>query len=271
MLSRRKVLLALLEKYENLTGAELHRLLASLAQLQSNPSYEFVHLPSGPHSFTLAFDLDILEREGKIARQKSSWIKTDPENYFGLLKKEERKSIEALLRGEQSHGFSDLNSAETVNQCAGAQVPAGTPVLFTIGYEGKSLEAYLGLLMDCQVKVLCDVRRNAFSMKWGFSKHQLQSACEKVGIMYVHIPELGIESEDRKNAALHEARGKLFSDYRKLTLPARRDHMERVIELLEAHGRVALTCFEADHCDCHRGILSEELRKLSEMFASIHL
>ena len=42
------------------------------------------------------------------------------------------------------------------------------------------------------------MRKNAFSMKYGFSKGILEKACNGVNIKYVHISELGIESSKRQ-------------------------------------------------------------------------
>src|SRR5690606_13764328 len=50
-------------------------------------------------------------------------------------------------------------------------------ILFTIGYEGISLEEYLNRLVRNNVHVLVDVRRNPLSMKFGFSKSQLIKYC----------------------------------------------------------------------------------------------
>ena len=46
----------------------------------------------------------------------------------------------------------------------------------TIGYEGLSLEQYIVTLLINDVRVLCDVRKNAYSQKFGFSKNQLAKA-----------------------------------------------------------------------------------------------
>ena len=61
--------------------------------------------------------------------------------------------------------------------------------LSTIGYEGRTLEGYLNKLLRSSVTLLCDVRRNAFSRKYGFSKTTLAGACDGVGIRYEHLPE----------------------------------------------------------------------------------
>jgi len=54
-----------------------------------------------------------------------------------------------------------------------ARPPAGAPGVCTIGYEGSSLEGYLNRLLHAGVTLLCDVRRNPLSRKYGFSKSTL--------------------------------------------------------------------------------------------------
>ena len=73
------------------------------------------------------------------------------------------------------------------------------PALSTIGYEGHTLESYLTILLRSGVTILCDVRRNPISRKYGFSKNTLARGCEGVGIRYEHLPELGIASEQRQS------------------------------------------------------------------------
>lgn len=138
------------------------------------------------------------------------------------------------------------------------------PQLFTIGYEGKSLEAYVNQLIRHDVKVLCDVRKNAFSMKYGFSKKQLRTACEGVGIAYVHLPELGIPTDLRQHLDSQSDYDQLFDQYKKEVLPVKTSAQEEVITLLREKGNVALTCFEADSCQCHRRPLAEHIQSLPQ-------
>ena len=72
--------------------------------------------------------------------------------------------------------------------------------LFTIGYEGRNIEEYLGLLKKNIVKLVIDVRRNPISRKRGFSKNRMREALSSEGIEYMHFPQLGIESKNRKSA-----------------------------------------------------------------------
>ncbi|MGY9014452.1 MAG: DUF488 family protein [Rhodospirillales bacterium] len=58
---------------------------------------------------------------------------------------------------------------------------AASARLFTIGYEGKTLERFLNQLVQHRIRVLCDVHRNPVSMKFGFSKNRLRKAVNAMG------------------------------------------------------------------------------------------
>ncbi|MDR3275367.1 MAG: DUF488 domain-containing protein [Endomicrobium sp.] len=124
--------------------------------------------------------------------------------------------------------------------------------LFDIGYEGKSLEGYLNLLITNNIKVLVDVRKNPISMKYGFSKNILAKRAGDLKIEYMHIPELGIDSDKRKSLNSSEDCQNLFADYESKILPQNVKSVEKVYDILKQNKRIALTCFEADKNYCHR-------------------
>ncbi len=132
-------------------------------------------------------------------------------------------------------------------------------VLFTIGYEGISLEEYLNRLIKNNVHLLVDVRRNPLSQKYGFSKKLLSSFCNRLGIEYIHIPEVGIDSSKRRELNNQADYDVLFDEYRSTVLKETTESQTRILELLEKYKRIALTCFEADTCQCHRTHLAEKL------------
>ena len=133
------------------------------------------------------------------------------------------------------------------------------PALSTIGYEGHTLESYLTILLKSGVTLLCDVRRNPISRKYGFSKNTLARGCEGVGIRYEHLPELGIASEKRKNLATQAAVDALFAEYERDWLPTQGAALAKLRAWLDAGERVALTCFERAPGDCHRHCVAEAL------------
>ena len=124
----------------------------------------------------------------------------------------------------------------------------------SIGYESKTIDGFLNELIQNNVSLLIDVIRNAFSMKRGFSKSKLKNYLEKAGIEYKHLPELGIESEKRKELNTEKDYKELFKKYQKL-LPKKKEQIMEIKELGEKN-KIALMCFEADKNFCHRGVLS---------------
>jgi uncharacterized protein (DUF488 family) len=142
--------------------------------------------------------------------------------------------------------------------------------LFTIGYEGISIDSYINKLLENYIKVIVDVRKNAYSNKFGFSKKEFQYCLEKTGIKYIHIPELGVESEKRKEAAKQDKMNfglfatnrtgieGLFEDYKK-TLPSKQIYIDMLLKIIKNYKLIAITCFEANHKQCHRHVLAEFL------------
>ncbi len=193
----------------------------------------------------------------------------------------EGKSSEELIRYTYTkfpyYAINSTVSDRYLNALEKSIVTAQKPLsnkkaLFTIGYEGLSLEQYLNKLLVADVKVLCDVRKNSFSMKYGFNKSQLQMACEGVGIQFLHIPEVGIVSDKRKELNSQKDYDELFEDYKATVLTQTLDQQQEILALIKRYDRVAITCFEADICQCHRKYLGEELIKSAGKNVSlIHL
>jgi uncharacterized protein (DUF488 family) len=102
------------------------------------------------------------------------------------------------------------------------------------------------------------VRKNPFSRKFGFSYKTLNNLLPKVGIDYIHIPQLGIESNKRQDLDSQDAYKKLFDEY-EVTLPNKKESLNKVLELQQQYQRIALTCFEKSHHECHRHCVSDYL------------
>ncbi len=133
--------------------------------------------------------------------------------------------------------------------------------LYTIGYEGIKAEKYMNKLLQKDINVLADVRKNSMSMKFGFNKSQLKNMCEKLDILFTHLPGLGITSEKRKNLDTKADYEELFEEYELEILPRRKEQLEHLHKLFQKHNRVAITCFEKEHTNCHRHKISEFLHQ----------
>jgi uncharacterized protein (DUF488 family) len=136
----------------------------------------------------------------------------------------------------------------------------GKPGICSIGYEKKDIDLFLDLLVQNDVEMLVDVRRNPFSMSSAYIGSRLESTLKKAGIDYLHVPELGIDGEYRKNLESDKDYEELFSLYRREMLP-KNEEKTRMVAKLGKEKRIALMCFEADKCHCHRGVLAEKLEE----------
>lgn len=284
MYYRRKYLLALIQEFGgSLENLNFQKLLFLATRRQEKKAFDFVPYMYGCFSFQANQDLLTMIKYGMVERNDRTWTCLDNTDYKSQLLKNDVATLnwvhnayvnfeaEDLIRetyrnypffatkSKIAEKFLTSDELEKVN----AQKRVfDEPMFFTIGYEGISLEKYLNKLIINDVKLLVDVRKNSFSMKYGFSKNQLQNACEGIGVKYIHMPQLGIESQERKELNSMADYKNLFESYKKTTLKENQDYLTQLKSLCDEYGRVAITCFEKEVCMCHRGVVSKEIAKL---------
>lgn len=132
-------------------------------------------------------------------------------------------------------------------------------VVYTIGYEGTDIDRLVETLKTVDVRVLADVRAVANSRKKGFSKSALRERLEAEGIAYEHFAELGDPKPGRD-----AARAGRYEEFRKIynTHLSGIEPQAALNVLAEVAGSetTCLMCFERDPIDCHRSIVSDNLR-----------
>src|SRR3954453_19082772 len=74
------------------------------------------------------------------------------------------------------------------------------PTLFTIGYEGKTMDEPLAEVIAAGVERVIDVRAVAASRRPGFSKTALGNALKERGVDYLHLRPLGTPAAGREAA-----------------------------------------------------------------------
>ena len=139
-----------------------------------------------------------------------------------------------------------------------------TSNIFTVGYEGVSIENFIRKLCENSIYRIIDVRRNPISRKPGFSKAALLARLQESGIDYVHIPELGIDSSLRRSLQTDDDYSALFTHYEERMLPNVTDKIEETIALLEEKPS-ALLCFEEDPQHCHRTCLAHYIARETDL------
>jgi uncharacterized protein (DUF488 family) len=123
-------------------------------------------------------------------------------------------------------------------------------ILFTAGYEGRSLADFLAALNANGVRLLADVREAPISRKRGFSKSALAEALRDVGIDYLHIRALGCPKPIRDAHREDGDWARYTRDYLK-HLQQQQGAVTQLAGLADAQPTVLL-CYEADFERCHR-------------------
>lgn len=281
MFYRRKVILAIIQSFGGrLEKIKLQKLLFLFSDKQVKSEYDFIPYKYGCYSFSAGADIKTMVTKNQLSETESSYLKEDSTDYIKSLKEADRKVLlyiknlygqmdnNALMKHTYvNYPYYAINSVTAKNLLSAEQlekVDKAKPcheetVLFTIGYEGISLEEYLNRLVKNNVHVLVDVRRNPLSMKFGFSKSLLTKFCNSLGIRYIHIPEVGIQSDLRQELNSQADYDKLFEHYRQKELIQTLESQQNILSLLIDNKRIALTCFEKDICQCHRKHLSEAI------------
>lgn len=132
--------------------------------------------------------------------------------------------------------------------------------LFTFGYEGLTIEAFIARLQAAQVKTVVDVRELPLSRKKGFSKTAFCAALAERNIAYLHAPALGCPKPIRdkyRDDANWKAYTKEFLKYVKT-----QDASVRELVKLSKATTACLVCFEADFSMCHRTYVAREARQM---------
>ena len=126
--------------------------------------------------------------------------------------------------------------------------------IFTIGYEGATMDEFLAALKVAGVQRLIDVRALPLSRRPGFSKSPLRAALEEAGIEYVHLKALGTPAEGRSaaRAGRHADLERIYAG--QLELPEAMVQAAQMLELA-AEKPSALLCFEREPAHCHRTLL----------------
>ena len=288
MYYRRKILLALLSLFDGkLTAKQFQKLLFLFTRQQETKSFDFVPYRYGCFSFQANQDMLTLTRYGLCditETENGRFYKLNKdEGFFEMLSNDDKRYL--LETKKQFGNFSqtnlirytyqkypyyaikstiakDLLNAQELKEIEKQKRHFDEKQLFTIGYEGISLETYINKLIINDVQVLCDVRKNAYSQKYGFSKKTLSLACKGANIDYLHIPDLGIVSDKRQELHTQKDYDMLFDEFNKTTLVENNASLLIIRKLLDEGKRVALTCFEKNPKQCHRSCVSHSLMQL---------
>ena len=131
--------------------------------------------------------------------------------------------------------------------------------VFTIGYEGLGIDAFVSLLAQHGIGTVVDIRELPLSRKPGFSKKALASVLNLSGLDYVHMVDLGCPKPVR-NSYREDGDWKRYTVGFLKHLKAQNDAIDELAELVQS-STCALLCYEADFNFCHRSMVADAVSK----------
>lgn len=225
--------------------------------------YHFFAYKQGPFSHLCFDDLRKL-RDNNFIDTEETTITSEGKEILNEVGRKHDQTIKTMLKlfpDEKritDHVYQKYPAFTVKSELIEQRFEKPLPGFFTVGYESKDIDQFLNTLVSNNIELLIDVRRNAFSMNFVYIKDALQKKLKDVNIEYLHIPELGIEGEERKNLNTPADYEELFVKYRQ-TLPIKEVYINRIVELGTTR-RIALLCFEADSDFCHRGEIAKVIK-----------
>lgn len=287
MYRRQRILLGLLDSFGGtVASTDFQKYLFLYTRLcESRRSYEFVPYKYGCYSFQSVADKTKLINSGFLENCRDWRLSAASAAPLSELDTADRKKLELF-----AHKHGELKGRDLLkhvykgypwyasNSLVAEEILAGedlervkksrrrrrTKTFATIGYEGLQIEEYINKLLAEDIRLLVDVRKNPLSRKYGFSKNKMKELTGKVGIEYIHMPELGIVSDKRKALKTRHDYEMLFREYEQTTLKDQPAAVLRLLELYEEKKRVAITCFEECHTMCHRHKVADAVRQLDD-------
>lgn len=286
MLTREKIVLKLLscfpEPLDKISLVKFVFLLRHQTMFKAMHSfYDFVPYKFGPFSFTLYRDLERLRDKNLVVLKDTAVALSQlgksllPQHTESLSSAASAAIAEVVSEFKdydtntlmkhvyRSHPWFTVNSVDISSRLMSrTQLDQSNRLIYTVGYEGKSIDAFMNDLLKEDIRVLIDVRANALSRKYGFSKVRLSSICQNLEIEYLHKRCLGISSKERHHLGNRQSYRILFERYGKRINTDDRDSVRLVSEVMEKTPS-AMMCFEKDNQSCHRTSLANAVSSLN--------
>lgn len=141
-------------------------------------------------------------------------------------------------------------------------------MIYTIGYQGKSVDEIRERLLAEGIRTVVDVRRHPVS-RWrpDCSKSRLESALASVQIDYEHIGALGTPREIRQRFKETADRAVFRSHYGRY-LDSQQSAFGRLVAMVTRKA-ICLLCYEHDADQCHRSYLAERLHQTCANVAGV--
>ena len=150
--------------------------------------------------------------------------------------------------------------------------------LYTVGYEGKSLDQFITILKTNGIETLIDVRFSVESQyKPEFSGTLLARELQRNGIKYAHRKEFGVPYEWQNPYKEGAIPFECLDKYYRWNVKKNTD-FKVFLDGVKENGKTALMCYERyatakreQAISCHRSILAAIMQETGEFKEVVHL
>jgi uncharacterized protein (DUF488 family) len=240
--------------------------------------YDFLPYRFGPYSFTADRDLYGLQSSGWIIGETELSISPDMQTAIASEISSLSPSLitgirKVVVRSEEwsdnrliDYVYKNYPAYTALSERKGVHLKRATGkiAVHTIGYEDMSIDGFLDALIAYGIRAILDVRANPISRKYGFAKKLLSARCNNIGVIYKHLPELGVPSSERKSLGTRDSYETLFTKYEVTTRTTKSSSLAAAAQIIK-QSPTALLCFEREPSQCHRSILARLLAPLAAL------
>lgn len=159
-----------------------------------------------------------------------------------------------------------LKNGWSVKQAEEALVEFLNDTIYTIGYEGRSIDEFIDLLKKHEIKVVVDVRHETEFVKPAFSEESLKTHLKYHDIMYVKLDSLGVPKIVREPYIERKLSFECFRQWYLWWVEKNRGEWEDTMRKIKKIGTITIMCAERypkprgeQRHYCHRDILAEYL------------
>jgi uncharacterized protein (DUF488 family) len=132
--------------------------------------------------------------------------------------------------------------------------------VFTIGHSTHSLQEFVQLLREHEIKRIADVRSIPKSRHVPqFNRETLEASLREAGLGYTHLAALGGRRHGRKdslNTGWRNASFRAYADY--MATPQFAEGLAELMRMAN-HETTAVMCAEAVPWRCHRSLIADAL------------
>lgn len=141
----------------------------------------------------------------------------------------------------------------------------------TVGYEKVKVPVLLRHLLSHNVTCIVDVRENPWSNRPDCRRQSLELAAHGIGLRYLHVKYAGNPKSIRVDSADPADALRRYGHYL-ANNPEIPIQLYYVAELeAERGGKICLLCYENQHTECHRSVLTKSIELLDPSVCVTHV